>query len=261
MGKMQTAALGRHALDSTCRHRRSRVELTDAGSRLLSYARAIDAGFAAAERDVAGTASVQTLRLGVLATTPRRWIEAFLADQRSFPCGDRIEMFEGRERDLRSRLARGRIDAALTILRNDDEREAGRHIVTEGYSLALGAAHPPVGGDIVGVEDLVNEPMIVRRHRELLPDTSRFFTARGIRPFFPARTTSADCALAYVRAGLGITVMSDGFRETGVVRAPLRDFEFTRHVGLVFAPHVDHRALADGPLMTPLVDAIVTTTG
>lgn len=236
-----------------------RVELTEAGARLTSHARAIEANFAAAERDVAGTVSVRTFRLGVLSTTPRRWLEDFLNDRRAFSAGDRIEIVEGKERDLRSRLARGRIDAALMILRDGDDRDAGQLILTEGYSLALGAAHPLAGRAVIRTEDLVNDPMIVRRHCELLSETSRFFTARGVRPFFPARTTSDDRALSYVRAGLGVTVMPECFRETGVVRVPLEGFDFTRDIGLVYAPHADARALASGALVRSLIDAIVAT--
>ncbi|RIX99659.1 LysR family transcriptional regulator [Aureimonas flava] len=233
-----------------------RVELTEAGAGLLAHARAIEAGFAAAEREAAGTVPVRTTRLGVLATTPRRWIEAFLARRRTDPGAERVEIVEGSERDLRARLSRGRIDMALTILRDPAERAAARPLLSEGYSLALGASHPLAGRGALTAEDLVHEPMIVRRHCELLSETSRFFTARGIRPFFPARTTSDDMALAYVRAGLGITVMPDGFREAGVARVPLADFAFRRELGLVFAPHADARALGTDPVADALAEAI-----
>ena len=236
-----------------------RVELTEAGARLTSHARAIEANFAAAERDVAGTVSVRTFRLGVLSTTPRRWLEDFLQDQRAFPSGDRIEIVEGKERDLRSRLARGRIDAALMILRDGDDRDAGQRIFTEGYSLVLSASHPLAGRAVIRTEDLVNDPMIVRRDCELLSETSRFFTARGVRPFFPSRTTSDERALSYVRAQLGVTVMPDCFCETGVVRVPLEGFDFTRDIGLVYAPHADAGGLSTLALVTSLVDAIVAS--
>ncbi|RZM06542.1 MAG: LysR family transcriptional regulator, partial [Sphingomonas sp.] len=104
-------------------------------------------------------------------------------------------------------------------------------------------------------EDLADDPMILRRHCELLPETSRFFTARGIRPFFPARTTSDDKALGYVRAGLGVTVMPDGFREPGVVRVPLEGFDFTRDIGLVLAGHSDPRIVSDGRIVDALLAA------
>lgn len=233
-----------------------RVALTDAGSRLVSHARMIETGFATAEREVVGAVSLTTFRLGVLATTPRRWIEAFLAAHRSFPDSDRIEIVEGRDRDLRSRLARGRIDVALTSLHDGDAADGGQHLMTEGYSLALGASHLLAAREIVRIEELANDPMIVRRHCELLPETSRFFTARGIRPFFPARTTSDDKALSYVRAGLGITVMPDGFQDPGVARVRLEGFDFTRDIGLVYAAHVDSNALSRGRTVTALIETL-----
>ena len=247
IAKLETA-LGRALFVRTNR----RVALTEAGARLIASARAIEAGFAAAERDVAGTVAGEVFRLGVLSTTPGRWVEAFLRDRRS---GARIEIVEGKERELRERIARGRIDVALTILRDGDERYATQPLFTEGYSLAIGASHA-LGRPLIATEDLVDEPMIVRRHCELLPETSRFFTSRGIRPAFPARTTSDDRALSYVRAGLGVTIMPDGFREPGVVRAPLAGFDFTRAIGLVFAPHSDADALRHGPHVTALVRSL-----
>ena len=238
------ASLGRTLFNRTNR----RVALTDAGAGLLAHARAIESGFAAAERAVSGTASAPLLRLGVLTTIPRHWIERWLAAR----SGDRVELVEGNERDLRARLARGRIDAALTILRDGDDRSAGQHLRTEGYALAIGATHPLAGRTSLGAEDIAREPMIVRRHCEMLSETSRFFTARGIRPFFPARTTSDDRALSHVRARLGITVMPQRFRADGVARAPLEDFDATRNATLV----IDAHAPPDAALIAGLREAV-----
>jgi DNA-binding transcriptional LysR family regulator len=224
------ASLGRTLFNRTNR----RVALTEAGAGLLAHARAIESGFAAAERAVTGSASAPLLRLGVLTTIPRHWIERWLATR----SGERVELVEGNERDLRARLARGRIDAALTILRDGDDRSTGQHLLTEGYALAIGATHPLAARASLRAEEIAHEPMIVRRHCEMLSETSRFFTARGVRPFFPARTTSDDRALSHVRARLGITVMPDGFHAEGVARVPLEDFDATRDIGLVFATHV-----------------------
>ncbi|WP_085811011.1 LysR family transcriptional regulator [Sphingomonas sp. TZW2008] len=248
-------ALGHPLFNRTNR----RVALTQAGARLLDHARTIESGFAAAERAVAGAAATRTVRIGVLSTIPRTTIEAFLVDRRSRGNGDRIEIVEGQDRDLRGRLARGRIDVALLALRDADVSAGASAIVSEGYSLALPIAHPLAGRAIVAAEELANDAMIVRRHCELLSQTSRFFTARGVRPFFAARTTSDDKALAHVRAGLGITVMPDRFRESGVARVPLDAFDFVRALGLVFAPHHDAAAMARSPTIAALVAAVAAT--
>lgn len=248
------AALGHPLFTRTSR----RVALTEAGARLIGYARTIEQGFASAEREVARTPTASTLRLGVLATTPRRWIEDFLRADRGnagVEIGG-VEIVEGKDRELRERLARGRIDLALTILRAGDDPATTRSLRTEGYALALGSGHRLAARDRIRAEELVNEPMIVRRHCEILPETSRFFTARGVRPPFPARTTSDDRALGYVRAGLGITIMPAGFAAAGVVRVALDGFDPVREIGLVCAPHVDAPALLQGPAAAALAAAV-----
>lgn len=232
-----------------------RVELTEAGALLAVHARSIEAGFARAEREVAGTPINRKRRLGVLTTTPRAWIEEILRRHRTSGSGDRIEVVEGRERELHERLTRGRLDLALTIVR-DDQRYARKHLLSEGYGLALSIDHPLAGRDIIHAEELVSEPMIVRRHCEALAETSRFFTARGVRPFFSARTVSDDRALSYVRAGLGVTMMPDGFRDAQIARPRLEGFDLTRDLGLIYAPHteIDGRAL---DALTELIAAAI----
>lgn len=233
-----------------------RVELTEAGTRLLYHARAIEAGFATAEREVLGAETKRTFRLGVMSTMPRRWVEIFLGERRSLSGDDRVEIIEGKERDLRGRLARGRIDAGLLLIRDGSDLAAGQQLLTEGYSLALGSMHALAAREHVRVEELAGEPMILRRHCELLPETSRFFTAQGIRPFFPSRTTSDDKALSYVRAGLGVTVMPDGFREPGISRVRLDGFDFTREIGIVFAAHVDRQAPSSRQVLSAITAAL-----
>lgn len=231
-----------------------RVELTAAAVDLAGHARRIEAEFAAAERAVQSAAAPATIRLGVLGSIPAAWIEDYAVRLRESGKGERVELVEGRERELAERLARGSIDAALTILREDSRFPAER-LFTEGYSLAMAATHRLADRAMIDGAELGGEPMIVRRHCELLSDTSRYFTARGVRPFFPARVTSDDRALRLVRSGLGVTVMPDCFEAPGVVRPRLADFAFTRDVGLLFGGHADG-GLRDRSAIRILVDVV-----
>jgi DNA-binding transcriptional LysR family regulator len=237
-----------------------RVELTEAGARFADNARRIEALFAAAERDARGAETGAILRLGVLASIPPKWIETYAERLRDSGAPERAEFIEGRERDLLDRLARGRIDVALTIIRPDNKRFESETLFTEGYALAMATTHPLAHRDMIDGAELAGNPMIVRRHCELLPDTSRYFTARGVRPFFPARTTNDDHTLGLVRAGLGITVMPDCFHARGVVRPRLADFSFTRTIGLLFAPHVDPAGASGRPALRTLVGTITMLT-
>lgn len=213
-----------------------RVELTEAGARFASHARRIESQFNLAEQDVVDASAARTFRLGVLATIPSPWVSTLAMRFAEDLADERVELVEGRERDLVERLARGRIDAALTIVRPDETRFAGEVLLTEGYSLALPASHPLAAEPVIAAEALADSVMIVRRQCELLPQTSRHFTSRGVRPFFAARTMNDDRALALVQAGLGLTVMPDGFAAPGVARPRLATFDFERRLGLLHAP-------------------------
>ena len=232
-----------------------RVELTEAGAHFAVHARRIESEFNLAERSIVETAQRQTFRLGVLVTLPSPWISALaIKFAEGFP-EQQVELVEGRERDLLERLARRRIDAALTIVRPDETRFASELLLAEGYSLALPTAHPLAGEVVIAAEALADSVMIVRRQCELLPETSRHFTARGVRPFFTARTMSDDRALALVQAGLGLTVMPDGYAAPGVARPRLANFEFRRRIGLLRPIAADGVSMAPSPVL----DTIRTT--
>ncbi|WP_010125493.1 LysR family transcriptional regulator [Sphingomonas sp. KC8] len=214
-----------------------RVELTPAGAHFAVHARRIEAEFNLAESAVAGQARKRTVRLGVLATIPTPLVAQIAAARGND--AEQVELVEGRERDLLDRLARGRIDVALTLLRPDTDRYAAAPLWSEGYGLALPEAHPLAGESVIAAEALADNVMIVRRNCEVLAETSHYFTTRGVRPFFAARTTNDDRALALVAAGLGVTVMPDGHAAPGVVRARLAGFDHVRDIGLLFAAHAD----------------------
>lgn len=220
-----------------------RVELTQSGARLAPLARRIEEEFAQAEREVSDSPLATTLRLGVLSTTPTRWAEGFIRAMNAAAPDERVELVEGRERDLLEKLGRGRIDLALTILHESQARFEQTPLMTEGYALALSRRHRLAERPSIAPEELIGETMLVRRHCEALPETSRFFTARGIRPFFAARTPDEGRAIAYVRAGLGITVMPESFTDPDIVRPQLEGFALTRCIGVIFADHVTAASL------------------
>lgn len=219
-----------------------RVELTAAGARLAAPARAIEAGFAHAENAVRGSSEATPLRIGILSTIPAEWVEAIA---RRLHDETRLEIVEGRERDLLERLTRARIDVAVSIIRPGFDRFETQPLFSEGYSLALPASHPLAHRETIAAEELANNAMIVRRQCEALSETSRHFTARGVRPHFSARTNSDARAIGYVRAGMGVTVMPDCFHAEGMTRPHLADFDVTRTIGLIHGAHLDpsHAAL------------------
>ncbi|KQT32563.1 hypothetical protein ASG29_12420 [Sphingomonas sp. Leaf412] len=203
-----------------------RVELTAAGGRLLVHARRIEGEFTAAE--TVATAPVRLVRLGIVSTLPGALVRRALAAASA--TGERIEVVDGRDRELVAARERGRIDAVLGPV------EGGAALFEEGYAVALAAGHPLAGAARIAAEGIAGEPMIVRRHCEALSEVSRHFTSRGVRPFMAARTTNDDRALAFVAAGLGVTVMPECFADAGVALVPLEGFVRRRAIGLSVAP-------------------------
>ncbi len=208
-----------------------RVELTSFGVTFATHARRIEAEFAKAMQAMAVDRQSKLIRLGIISTLPSSWVEAATHEACQVE-GERLEIVEGRMRDLLPRLERGRIDAIIGVIRND----AHQHEVLfeENYALALWNTHPLAYRKIVEPEEVANAEMIVRRNCEALPDISRFFTQRGIRPFFAARTTNDDRAVAFVRSGLGVTVMPRCFAQSGIVMPTLAGFDQRRKIGLMF---------------------------
>lgn len=210
-----------------------RVQLTEAGNRLLAHARTIEREFRAAEESVTGVAApVQPLKLGVLASISTAALEAAFA---RYDGNAPVEILEGDEAVLLSALADGRIAMAVTLIRGGDVRFPAMTLFEEGYRLALPAGHRLAGRESVAAEEVAGDAMIARRACEMLAETSRFFTARGVRPPFSFRSANDDRALAMVRAGLGITIAPESLARPGLAMPRLDGFEARRTIGLIFA--------------------------
>lgn len=212
-----------------------RVHLTDAGVRLLAHARVIEGEFATLDQKVLAQRPQRTLRLGVLSTVPGRLVAKVIAANQAAAAPDSLEIVDGGERDLIGRLQRRRIDLALTIVRAAEARFAHEILFTEGYRIAAPGGHRRLDQEVVAGESLANETMIVRRQCEVLSDTSRYFTERGVRPRFSYRSTNDDRVLQMVQAGLGITVMPESYRPESETWPRLAGFDHQRRIGLLFA--------------------------
>ena len=229
-----------------------RVSLTPAGSKFLHHARHITLEYEAALRDVSETPQLKRVRAGILSTIPARDLERVVAQHARNAGGEALELLDSTERDIANRLSDGRLDAAITILRPGLESFAREPLRTEAYVLFAAANHKLSGfGSIEGGE-LAGETMIVRRQCEGLPEISRYFTSRDVRPSFSLRTLSDDRAMSMVAAGLGVTVAPESFAAPGLAAVRLEGFTLARDVGLVFSDRMRERSGA-------FVDAVRAT--
>jgi DNA-binding transcriptional LysR family regulator len=226
-----------------------RVHITDAGSRLAAHARRIENEFNLAEAAVINMRPARALRLGVLSTFPISHLADTIRTAKQSATPERLQIIPGNERELLQRLSRGQVDAALTIVRQESDRFTSEALFTEHYALAIHSAHPLADKATIAAEDLSDNTMIVRRHCEVLSETSRHFTERGVRPFFAFRGTNDEQVLALVQVGLGVTVMPASYTMKGVVRPLLAGFNLKRQIGLLYAGHADHLQHAASPML------------
>lgn len=212
-----------------------RVSLTPAGSRFLGHARRIAQEYEAALREVSEAPQLKRVRAGVLSTIPAGDLERVIAHHAKHADGETLELLDSTERDIANRLSDGRLDAAITVLRPGFESFATETLRTEPYVLFVGVHHKLSGVGSVDGGELAGETMIVRRQCEGLPEISRYFTSRGVRPSFSLRTLNDDRAMSMVAAGLGVTVAPASFKRAGLAAVSLAGFDLSRDVGLVFS--------------------------
>ena len=211
-----------------------RVRLTPGGSRFLVHARRIESEFNLAARALAQTSNEPLMRVGVLKSLPGKTLAAIVREMRKRAPQAQVELVEGSERELLAHLSRGRIDFALTLVQRGGDRFLEEPLYEEGYVLALSSNHPLASESAIPAESLGNVDMILRPHCEALSETSRFFTERGVRPHFAFRSTNDERVLEMVAAGLGVTVMPEGFEAPGVAHPRLVGFHAKRTIGLAY---------------------------
>jgi DNA-binding transcriptional LysR family regulator len=207
---------------------RRQIRLTAAGTRLLAHARTIEREFRLAEMPLPDPAPMAApLRLGVLASIPAR---ALVHLARAVQAVRPLVLVEGSDADLRRRLGEGQVDAILTLLHGTAQEGP---VVDEGYAMLLPADHPLAGRAMLDALDLAGDVMVARRSCEILAETSRFFTAQGVRPHFLLRSANEERCLALVRAGLAVTTGPQSLAGDGVVAVPLAGYDFRRRLGLI----------------------------
>lgn len=212
---------------------RRQVRLTEAGTRLVNHARAIEREFRAAEAAFdEAPAPLSPLRLGVLPSIATSILSGLV---RRHVGPQPLTLSEGTDSELRRKLGEGQVDAILTLMRPEDADRPSLALLEEGYRLLLPEGHVLAGATLLDAREVAAETMIARRSCEILGETSRWFTQRGVRPPFFLRSSNDDRCIEMVRAGMGVTTAPQSLAREGVVAVPLADYDFRRTIGLIAA--------------------------
>lgn len=211
-----------------------RVRLTEAGGRFLPLARNLEQDFRQADAFASqAPVSWPAFRLGALRSVPAPLLQAVVAE---LAAPFQIELIEGTDSELRAALGGGRIQAALTLLRPGESGAAAIELLDEPYLLMVPDSHRLAGRDSIAPEEVASDIMIARRSCEILKDTSRYFTQRGIRPPFSFRSDNDDRCMAMVASGVGITTAPASLLRDGVSAVALEGYDFSRRIGLICDP-------------------------
>lgn len=210
---------------------RRKVRLTDAGGRFLAIARELEQGFRTADQFCQSQSKEwPELRIGVLQSIGSDLL-AKLVGQLSQDYS--LELMEGQDSELRSALTNGRVQLAITLLRQNEVGEGALSLIEEPYVMLARHNHALAGKPRVKPEELAAEIMIARRSCEFLEGTSRFFSQRGVRPRFALRSANDDRCMAMVSAGLGITTAPLSFARKDMSILAVEDYIFSRHIGIL----------------------------
>ncbi|GAA2456361.1 LysR family transcriptional regulator [Streptomyces pulveraceus] len=203
-------------------HRTSReVSLTEAGHVLLPRARDT---LAAARAAIDAVDEVQggiqgEVRVGVTSSLPDIDLPAALARMHADHPRVRVRLSHrpGGSRDLADDLAAGRLDLALL----SEPGPAGHRLrltplVSVGMHLVVAPAHPLAGRGAAALAELSDDVFIdfpIGYGSRSIVD--RAFIAAGQSRRISIEVTNAEAATAYVREGLGVTILPDAYNHPG----------------------------------------------
>lgn len=224
--------MGQKLLD----RRQGSVVPTAAGSRLLDAAKDILLACNTIKSTLRAASAPQTLRVGVLRTLPTVHVVGVLQAFGQAHPDIQIELFEGPREELEKRIEQKKLDVGLTSLKDSAASKTSVALFTEPYVLAVNQNHRFAKLRSITLDDLQNEPFILRTSCETFQDTTALLLARGIRTRLVYRTDQDDRALGLVAAGIGVALMPALYKAAGVVNVSISDFNTKRTIGMRWQP-------------------------
>jgi DNA-binding transcriptional LysR family regulator len=167
--------------------------------------------------------SPRILQVGVLRTIASQKVATFLRSYRRVNKDVAIELIDGTCEELQKALSSRRVAIIVTSIDNNPSKFSSQVMFTEKYCLVVPVDHPLARLNSVRLEQLHDQPFIVRTSCETYAVTTKLLAARGIKTRPVYRTDQDDRVLALVEAGMGLKV-------------DIVDFDMERTIGLRWSP-------------------------
>jgi len=237
----QVRSLEREVGGPLLHRQRGAVRPTEAGERLLPYARRILADAAAATAEMQRVRGLETgvLRVGATPSAGTALLPPVLRRFHDAHPGVVLHLSEAGSRDLVEQLAVGALDLAVVVLpvAAHGGALATTPLLRDALGLASAADSPaPVPGPSAGPQDLAGVGLVLPGEGYDLRATAlAACAAAGVEPRVVADGGELDVVVALVRAGVGAAVLPrtvvDG--AGGALRwTPLRGPSLHRTVGV-----------------------------
>ncbi len=224
---------------------RSKVTPTASGQKLLSFATGILNECSSLKMELKKVTSPNTLRLGVLQTIASQKIATFLRSYRKLGRDVAIELMDGTHDELQKALSNRRVAVIMTSLDDKASRIPSQIMFTEKYCLAVPVTHPLSKQHSIKLEQLADEPFIVRKNCVVNAEATKVLRARGIKARPVYRTDQDDRVLALVEGGMGIALLPSPPASDRIRVLEIADLNAKRTIGLRWLAMRDDQDLAD----------------
>ncbi|GAA6119090.1 LysR family transcriptional regulator [Acidovorax sp. FG27] len=232
--RLGTALFDRHA---------GGVRLTEAGQRLLPYARGVAALLRQAEAAFQGTAVPPTLRLGLTSAAEPTWFRGLADRAQALQPGTRVEVASDTSPRLVRQLHKGQLHAAFIALPTDVRGLDVLEIDRLPMVVALPSAHPLARRRLLRLADLADEHIFwFERARQpaFYDHCEQVFARHRFAPHRLREPADHHVLLAEVAAGRGMALLAASFaglRRAGVAYRRLAEGDaLALGIGLAVPP-------------------------
>lgn len=211
---------------------RTKVAPTISGYKLLTAAAEILRDCNSLKHELKRISSPRILQVGVLRTIAGQKVAAFLRSYRGVNKDVAIELVDGASEELTKMLSSRRVAVIITSIDNKSSKFSSQVMFAEKYCLVVPIDHPLARLNSVRLEQLHDQPFIVRTGCEVFADTTRLLATRGAKTRRVYETDQDDRVLALVEGGMGLALMPSQQVSERLRKISIVGFDIERSIGL-----------------------------
>lgn len=213
-----------------------RTVLTAAGRSFLERATIIMEQYHAALAELKGLRDQPILKLGALTTIRVAELKDLVSTfQQNHPHVG-IELQDGTQAKLQDWLEQGDVDLVLTVLGDREDTQASKVLFRQALLLAVPPTHAFAQRLSVQLAELDGQPFIERIHCEFAQRECEILEAANVHPKIVCRASHEEWVIAWIKAGLGISIMPQWCGLSDITFIPVPELNFQRTIGIKWRP-------------------------